>query len=274
MVSWLWTLLKSLLIVAVLGYLAIVAAMYFWQRSLLFPGATGEWMPNDAPWGEWVRIDTPDGERLAALYLPSKLRTPTLLLLPGNGDNIIHYGFLADAVAAEGLGLMALSYRGYPGSSGSPSETGLLLDGLAALDWLAARNAGPIVLLGRSLGSGVAVNTALERKVAAFVLVSPYDSISAVAQRHYPYLPVKWLIKDSFRSDVRMARVDTPKLFLHGDLDSVIPLSSGEKLFALATEPKMFSIQHGHGHNDIWSTALVENIIAFAGTLPSGVSPD
>jgi fermentation-respiration switch protein FrsA (DUF1100 family) len=274
MVSWLWTLLKSLLIVAVLGYFAIVAAMYFWQRSLLFPGATGEGMPNDAPWGESVRIDTPDGERLAALHKPAQPGKPTLLLLPGNGDNIIHYGFLADAFSAEGFGLLALSYRGYPGSSGSPSETGLLLDGLAAFDWLATRNTGPIMLLGRSLGSGVAVNTAAERKSAALVLVSPYDSISAVAQRHYPYLPVKWLIKDSFRSDLRIGRVDAPKLFLHGDLDGVIPLSSGEKLFALATEPKMFSIQHGHGHNDIWSIALVESIIALARTLPSSASPD
>ncbi|WP_442577414.1 alpha/beta hydrolase [Mesorhizobium sp. ASY16-5R] len=270
MVSWLWTVLKSLLIVAVLGYLAIVAAMYFWQRSLLFPGATGEWMPNDAPWGEWVRIDTPDGERLAALHRPAQPGKPTLLLFPGNGDNIIHYSFLADVFAAEGLGLLAFSYRGYPGSSGSPSETGLLLDGLAAFDWLAAKKAGPIILLGRSLGSGVAVNTALERKVAALVLVSPYDSISAVAQQHYPYVPVKWLLKDSFRSNLRIARVDTPKLFLHGEIDGLIPLSSGERLFLLASEPKIFRVQHGRGHNDIWSAALITNVVAFTDALPAG----
>ncbi|MFI0846200.1 alpha/beta hydrolase [Mesorhizobium sp. IMUNJ 23232] len=270
MMSWPWTILKSLLIIATLSYLMVVAAMYFWQRSLLFPGATGEGAPRNAHWGDWVRIDTPDGERLAALYRPAQPGKATLLLFPGNGDNIIHYGFLADAFAAEGLGFLALSYRGYPGSSGSPSETGLLIDGLAAFDWLSAHNAGSVVLLGRSLGSGVAVNTAAERKAAGLVLVSPYDSIAAVAQLHYPLLPVKLLIKDSFRTDLRIAKVDEPKLFLHGDLDGVIPLGSGERLFSLASEPKTFSIQHGRGHNDIWSMALVESVIAFVkSTLPA-----
>ena len=122
----------------------------------------------------------------------------------------------------------------------------------------------PIVILGRSLGTGVAVNTAAERDAAALVLISAYEFDPGGGARQYPYLPVGALMKDSFRSDLRIARVSEPKLFLHGDLDRSIPLTSGKALFDAAPEPKTFSVQHGRGHNDIWTPALVEDVIAFA----------
>ena len=110
-------------------------------------------------------IATPDGETLAALHVPAGKGRPTVLLFPGNGDNIVDYGFLGELLSAHGYGLLAVSYRGYPGSTGSPTETGLLADGLAAFDWLSAQDrSSPIVILGRSLGTGVAVNTAAERE--------------------------------------------------------------------------------------------------------------
>jgi len=267
--------LISFALVLVLGYAAIVAAMYFAQRTLLFPGASAGPMPAAPPWGEWVRIATPDGETLAALLSPAAPGKPTLLFFPGNGDNIVNLGFLARAFAAEGFGLLAVSYRGYPGSTGSPSETGLLIDGLAAFDWLAAHRAGPIVLLGQSLGTGVAVNTAAERNAAAaVVLVSPYLSVQSVAAGRYPFLPVSLLIKDSFRSDLRIRGVRQPKLFLHGDADVVIPLASGRALFAIATRPKVFSVQHKRGHNDIWSEAAIADIVAFATMVLNGQPVD
>lgn len=241
--------------------------MYFAQRSLLYPGASKavDALPSTAPWGSRVSIETPDGETLAALYVPAGKARPTVLLFPGNGDNVAGYGFLADLLAARGYGLLALSYRGYPGSTGSPTETGLLTDGLAAFDWLTAHDrTTPIIVLGRSLGTGVAVDTAAERDAKAVVLVSPYESIQALAAGRYRFLPVGMLIKDSFRSDLRIARVTEPKLFLHGDLDNTIPLASGRALFDAAPQPKTFSVQRGRGHNDIWTRGLVEQVIAFA----------
>ena len=116
----------------------------------------------------------------------------------------------------SGIGLLAISYRGYPGSTGSPSEYGLLTDGLAAFDWLSAQGSGGIVLLGQSLGSGVAVNTAAQRPATGVILVSAYLSVLSVAQAQYPFLPVAPLIKDPFRSDLRIAGVGQPKLFIHG----------------------------------------------------------
>ena len=196
-------------------------------------------------------------------------------MFPGNGDNIVNYGFLGDLLSARGYGLLAVSYRGYPGSTGSPSEAGLLADGLAAFDWLSTQDgSSPIVIMGSSLGTGVAVNTAAERDGAAVVLISAYQSILAVSRDRYPYLPVAALLKDRFRSDLRIARVSEPKLFIHGDVDSSVPLTSGRALFDAAPEPKTFSVQHGRGHNDIWTPALVEEVIAFTDLATASARPD
>jgi fermentation-respiration switch protein FrsA (DUF1100 family) len=254
-----------------------VALGYFGQRALLYPGATKatDALPATVSWAVRVAIATPDGETLAALHVPPGKGRPTVLLFPGNGDNIANYGFLAKLLSAHGYGLLAVSYRGYPGSTGSPTETGLLADGLAAFDWLSAHDrSSPIVILGRSLGTGVAVNTAAERDATAVVLVSAYESILAVARDQYFYLPVAPLLKDSFRSDLRIARVSEPKLFLHGDLDTSVPLASGKALFDAAPEPKTFIVQRGRGHNDIWTPALVEEVVDFADSVAGPAPPN
>lgn len=243
--------------------------MYFAQRSLLYPGATqGEVVEAVAksPWGEWVEIVTPDGETLAGLHTEPAPGRPTVLLFPGNADNIAAYAFLADGLGKQGLGLLAVSYRGYPGSTGSPTESGLLADGLASFDWLNTKySSNPIVVMGRSLGTGVATNTAAERPAAGLILVSAYDSVLAIAQRKYPFLPVGLLIKDSYRSDLRIENVSAPKFFLHGELDQVIPLDNGRRLFAAAPEPKQFVVQAGLHHHDIWTPQLMEAVVSFAG---------
>src|SRR5690606_22061071 len=145
--------------------------------------------------------------------------------------------------------LLSPAYRGFPGSTGSPSETGLLTDGLAAFDWLAAKGEDkPILVIGRSLGSGVAVNTAAERDALGLVLLSPYDSVANVAQSRYFYLPARYLIRDPFDSTDRIGRVKEPKLIIHGDADTVIPIRFGQALYDAAPEPKRFIKLQGASH--------------------------
>ena len=217
-----WKILKTLPIVAVIAYALVVALMYFAQRTLLYPGASkaADPSPATAAWGAHAAIATPDGETLAALYFPSSKGRPTVLLFPGNGDNIVNYGFLADLLSERGYGLLAVSYRGYPGSTGSPTETGLLADGLAAFDWLSTRDrASPIVILGRSLGTGVAVNTAAERDAAAIVLISAYQFDPCIGAR-----PLSLPSRGRSEGQLSLRSADRPglgtKTFLHGDLDA------------------------------------------------------
>lgn len=247
------------------GYLAIVATMYVIQRQLLFPGATGpSEIAGTSPIGQWVSIRTADGERLTALYQPPSAGKPVVLFFHGNADLIRNYAFLARAFQERGYGFLAPAFRGYPGSTGSPSEAGLIEDGLTAHSWLSQHApASPIAILGRSLGTGVAVSTAAKRKVSALALVSAYDSIANVASEAYPYLPVKLLIRDPMNSDQLIGGVSAPKLFIHGDQDSVIPIERGQALYASASETKAFLVLKGIGHNDAWTTETVEAIVNF-----------
>src|SRR6516165_8749480 len=152
--------------------------------------------------------------------------------------------------AASGYGFLAVSYRGYGGSAGSPTEAGLLRDGEAA--YREARSRGyaddRIVLMGESLGTGIAVALAATGKAAALVLDSPFSSAADAAAAHFPVLPVRWFMLDQFRSDLAIRDVHIPVLIVHGEKDSVIPISLAKRLFECANEPKDFITVGGGGH--------------------------
>ena len=218
--------------------------------------AGGECTYQDARW-----------RALHGLYSPAASGKPSVLFFLGNADRVGSYGFFARALAARGIGLLALSYRGYPGSTGTPSEDGLLTDGIAAFDWLLMRSKDGIVVMGQSLGSGVAVNTAAQRPASGVILVSAYLSVLSIAETRYPYFPIALLIKDPFRSDRKIADVRQPKLFIHGRRDNSIPLSSGEALYHAAPEPKQMLIDDDSGHNDLWDNRMIDHIIRFVEAL-------
>jgi fermentation-respiration switch protein FrsA (DUF1100 family) len=249
------------------AYVSLVGITYLSQRSLLYPGASAAPAPEHASWGENVHVRTPDGETLHGLYSPAASGKPSVLFFLGNADRVGSYGFFARALAVRGIGLLALSYRGYPGSTGTPSEDGLLTDGIAAFDWLLMRSKDGIVLMGQSLGSGVAVNTAAQRPASGVILVSAYLSVLSIAETRYPYFPIALLIKDPFRSDRKIADVRQPKLFIHGRRDNIIPLSSGEALYHAAPEPKQMMIDEDSGHNDLWDDRMIDHIIRFVEAL-------
>jgi len=152
-----------------------------------------------------------------------------------------------------------LSYRGYAGSTGQPSEHGLLQDAAAAYAFTVARyRADNIVVWGFSLGTGVAVALAAEQRIGRLILEAPYTSITDVAASAYWFAPVRLLMQDQFRSDAQIARVKVPLLVMHGALDSTIPVAFGERLFALANEPKRFVRLARGGHNDLDNFGAIE----------------
>ncbi|PII38027.1 hypothetical protein T190_27145 [Sinorhizobium meliloti CCBAU 01290] len=264
-------LLLILPLLAVFAYISLVGLTYLSQRALLYPGASATLAPLRASWGQNVYIQTPDGETLHGLYSPSEPGQSSVLFFLGNADRVSNYGF-SPRPSPTRHRPVALSYRGYPGSTGTPSERGLLIDGIAAFDWLAAHSGNEIVVLGQSLGSGVAVNTAGQRPAVAVILASAYLSVVSLAQTYYPFFPVALLTKDPFRSDLKIAKVRQPKLFIHGGRDAIIPLSSGEALYQIATEPKEMIIYDGLGHNDLWDVRMVDDIIRFVQSQKGGTA--
>jgi len=161
------------------------------------------------------------------------------------------------SLIADHSGLVALSYRGYGGSSGRPTETGLIEDAATACAFTVARYpAERIVLWGESLGTALAITLATEKPVGCLVLEAPFTSAADVATQHYSFIPVRLFMKDQFRSDSRVSKVTAPVLVVHGENDAVVPVALSERLYRLIQAPKRFTRVAGAGHNDLGANAV------------------
>jgi fermentation-respiration switch protein FrsA (DUF1100 family) len=261
------TVLKWLLIVVSVGYACGLALLFFKQRSVLFPIPTTARTTPDAagfPQAEEHVLTTADGEKVLVWHVQAKPGRPVILYFHGNGDFLAGFFGRFRALIADGIGIVALSYRGYAGSSGQPSEYGLLQDAAAAYAFTTARyGADRIVVWGFSLGTGVAVALAADQPVGKLILEAPYTSLVDVAASAFPIFPVRLAMRDPFYSDRRIARVKAPMLVMHGMRDATIPIGFGERLFALAHEPKTLVRFPGGGHNDLDDFGAIETARQF-----------
>src|SRR5215467_8366332 len=199
-------LLKWLIVVAA-GFGGLVALMYVAQRSLMYFPEQLHTPPAMAglPEAQEIALDTKDGERVIVWHVPPRGEKPVVLYFHGNGGALRNRVARFGALIADGNGLIALSYRGYGGSTGRPTEAGLIADAEAAYAFAVARYpAERIVLWGESLGSGVAVAVAAEEPVGHLVLEAPFTSATDVGALHYWFVPVRLFMKDQFRSDLRV----------------------------------------------------------------------
>ena len=248
--------LKALIIAVVLVYGAAMAVMFLAQRSFLyFPDAKRTSPQSVGLVSVQERVlDTADGEKVIAWYGSAKPGQPTLLYFHGNGGSLEFRAERIRKYLALGRGVYMMSYRGYSGSTGSPSETANLADAALAYDDLRRLGvaASDIIVYGESLGTGVAVAIAGEKPCAGLILDSPYTSIVERAGQLYPWLPVGLLLKDRYDSLSRIGKVSVPLLIVHGDQDDVIPVEMGRRLFAAAHQPKELAIIKGAGHNNHW----------------------
>jgi uncharacterized protein len=263
------TVLKWLLIVVAVGYVGGLVALFFVQRSFLFPiPPVPRTAPEAAgfPEAEEHVLTTADGEKVIVWYVPAKPGHAVVLYFHGNGDFLAgFFGRFRDLIA-DGTGVIALSFRGYAGSSGQPSERGLLQDAAAAYAFTSARyGADRIVVWGFSLGTGVAVALAAEQPVGKLILEAPYSSAVDVAAARFPIMPVRLVMRDPFRSDLRIARVKAPLLIMHGARDPAIPIVFGERLYGLAPEPKQFVRFAEGGHNDLDAFGAMNTARRFIG---------
>jgi fermentation-respiration switch protein FrsA (DUF1100 family) len=259
-------------VVALLGvglalYALLVGGLYVVQRKLLFlPDRTRpDTMHAGVPALREVEITTDDGLRLLAWYVPPGPGAATIAYFHGNGGHIGYRNARLARFTAAGLGVLFVEYRGYGGNPGSPTEPGLYQDARAGLDFLAAQGVAParLVLYGESLGSAVALRMATERPIAALILESPFSSIAAVAQHHYPFVPARWLIKDRFDALARVGAARAPILMLQGSRDVVVPPRFGRQLFDAAREPKELWVTPDGGHEDLRDFGALDAVFDF-----------
>ena len=247
------------LAVLVLLHVYLYAAQ---DRMIFFPQPLGDDLRgmvrkarSDA---EELKVATADGHRLHGWFVRNSNapQAPALIYFGGNAEEVS--GLALEAHELQGISMVLFNYRGYGRSDGDPSETALFSDALAIYDLVASRpgvDRERIVAMGRSLGSGVATYLASRRPIAAVVLVSPYDSMSAVAQAKYPFVLVDLLLRHSFDSVSRARTIDAPLLALIGGADTVIPPRHAEHLASTWRGPVTALVLEGAEHNDIDSHA-------------------
>jgi pimeloyl-ACP methyl ester carboxylesterase len=258
-----------LLIVAVL--IAVPAAAWLGQERLIFfpqpLAGTAHLPPGTQP----VELRAADGTRLAGFFVPAATqRAPVLLFFGGNAEEVSWT--LADARWPAGFARAGVNYRGYGQSEGSPGEAPLVEDAKSAFDAIAARpdvDPARIVVVGRSLGTGIAARLAIERPVAAAILISPYDSLIEVGKAHYPWLPVAWLLKHRFDATSYAKRASVPLLAIVGSNDAIVHVPRSKALYDAWAGPKSWAAIDGRGHNDLTGDRAFWSAVAkFVETLP------
>ncbi len=247
-------LLTKLLIGAAALYALIALAAFFGQRALMYVPDRRYITPAQVQLAgvEEVVLKTADGERVLAWHGKARPGEPTILYFHGNGGSLVNRSERIGKYLARGRGMFMMTYRGYGGSSGRPSERANVADALLAYDTLVASGvaADDIVVYGESIGTGVAVQVAAQRRVAGVILDAPYTSIVDVAALAYPYLPVRPFLLDRYETMGHLARVTAPILVIHGERDTIIPVAMGRTVAAAATGPaRLVTFPHA-GHVD------------------------
>ena len=236
--------LMSLVALIVAVYLVLCAALFFFQRSLIyFP------QPNAVNTADSrITLSMPDVQ--VSVVTRERVGPRALIYFGGNAEDVSH-NLPEFAEAFPEYAVYLLNYRGFGGSSGSPSEAAIAEDALALFDQVYASHP-QISLIGRSLGSGVAVRLASQRPVQQLILVTPYNSLEEIAAQQYPWVPVKWLLKDRFESGKYAAHIRVPTLLLAASDDEVIPRASTQRL--LENFPQgvaVLRVVPDSGHNSI-----------------------
>jgi len=259
----------------ILAYAAFLTYVTFTQRSMLFRPDTEHVDPKAAGLTGVVEelVETPDGAKLVTWWTPPEPGRPVIVYFHGNGGNISYRAARVAYFQRHGCGVLMVEYRGYGGSTGTPSEHALKADARLMLDRLAAKGypSDRLILFGESLGSGIAVELASQRPVAALILDSPYTALVDVAAERLPLIPVRLLMWDRFLSLPKIASVHAPLLIIHGDADDVVPFAMGERMFAAANDPKSFVRLRGASHvtplNDL-SKSAIEKLLRSIPAIP------
>ncbi len=192
----------------------------------------------------------------------------TILYFHGNGGGLAYHTDALRYLDAKGYHVVALGYPGYPGAPGKPTEAGIVGQAIALFDAIAKREGKPPIVWGFSLGSGIATQLAAKRDPRALILEAPFTAVVDRAAELFPMFPVRYVMRNQYRSREAIAHVNAPVFILHGDADTIIPIHHGRALFALAREPKTMKEYTGFGHLNLMDSPAYDDVLAFIRSLP------
>lgn len=265
----LWRVVRLLLI----AYLLALLLLMFFEESLIFIPMSfpdDNWQPRGLP-VEDAWFQAADGVPIHGWYVPHEHPRAAVLFCHGNAGNVTHRADVLRFLHAQaGVSVLIFDYRGYGRSEGKPNEPGVLADARAARTWLAKRENIPekqIVLMGESIGGGVAVDLAADG-ARGLILESTFSSLPDVAAVHYPWAPVRLLMRTRMNSAAKIGKYHGPLLQSHGDRDTIVPIGLGRRLFDAANEPKQFLVIPGADHNDPRPPWYYDRVSDFLQKLP------
>ncbi len=255
-----------------LAYVLGIIVLFFLEPYLLFPGSpiiAGEPQKYGLLNFKKITLNTGDGVTITGWFKQTSRKRKTIIYFYGNGDSLANYPSFFKKLGDAGYSVLAINYHGYSDSGGKPSETALYDDSMAALKF--AEQFTPekdIILVGRSLGSGVATDLASKTKPGGLVLISAFTSIPDVAANIYPFLPVHLIARYEFNSLDKIPAVKCPILLLHGDKDTLVLPSSAQLLFDAAKSEKKLKYYQNYDHLNIPYSQIADDIIQFANAVP------
>ena len=255
----------------ILVYFFATLGLYVLQRSLLYHPTENNYYGDDLTVNiEKVKVETDDNIDLLAWYHNKDInKFKTILYLHGNAGSLENRIHKINHFEDMNINFLLLSWRGFSGNKGKPTEQGLYQDARSAIKWL--KNQGiieeNIIIYGESLGTGVTTEIAQNRNFAGIILESPFTSMVAAGKSKYPIFPIKLLLKDKYESDMKIKNIKSPVLIMHGEKDKIVPFWMGEKMFQLANEPKFYYFSKYDDHMMDFNNELINSIKLFLKSL-------
>ena len=244
--------LLTILLTFLLIYFFTALLTYIFQRNLLYhPGENNYYGDKISVDIEKVKIKTEDNIDLLAWYhSKNHKKFKTILFLHGNAGSLENRIHKINHFKDMKVNFLLLSWRGFSGNNGEPNEKGLYEDANSAVRWLENKGVAKnnIIIYGESLGTGVAIEIAQNENFSGIILESPFTSMIDAGKDKYPFLPVKFLLKDKYQSDKKIKNLKSPVLVMHGKVDKIVPFQQGKKIFDLANEPKYFYFSEYDDH--------------------------
>ena len=250
----------------ILIYFVITVVVYFFQRKLLYhpfsPQITGKGLIHNF---ETINFKTSDNFELKGWFHLKNSNKKTILFLHGNAGNLDNRIDKLNFLGNMDINFLIISWRGYSGNPGNPSETGLYKDALGGIEWLNKKGISNdrIILYGESLGTAITTEVAQNENFAGIILEAPFTSMVDMGQKIYPIFPVKFLLKDKYESKNKIKNIKSPILVLHGRKDKIVPFYMGEKIFEMANNPKFKYFTDLDDHMMNFDEKLVNEIDLF-----------
>ncbi len=259
--------IKHFLIIIFIAYLVIIALVYFKQRDMMYhpDKQLHELSFYKIDGAEEITLTTKDNIKLQAWFRKSDTNKEMVIFLHGNAGNLENRVDKLKQLVEMGYGFIIPAWRGFGKSEGSPTKTGLFLDAEAAITCVLEKGYSlpNIIMVGESLGTGIATEMALKYNFKGLFLITPYTSIADRAGEIYPYLPTQYLTKDNFKVEENIAKINQPLFIIHGTSDNVVPYFHSEKIFSKAIEPKKMIIYPGIGHSNYNIKEIFEQMKLF-----------